>query len=168
MSTYRWILRLVAIAMAVLFFNFAAPATCAGVEWAKDCAGKKIASVASSAEEALREKIPKGETQTGGKGKTSRRATCGLERPCGVLCTVPVMDLHGCTLAQAKGKVSGFVRKHQGGRFHKLQIITGRGKHSPGGRAVLKHKVPPFVRGELGKKCEPSQRDEGAWYVYLE
>lgn len=47
------------------------------------------------------------------------------------------LDLHGCTLEEAELKTLAFIERGERLGLQTLRIITGKGLHSPGGKAVL-------------------------------
>jgi DNA-nicking Smr family endonuclease len=55
------------------------------------------------------------------------------------------LDLHGCTGQEAEDKVQRFVEEACRRCIQTLRIITGKGLHSPGGKAVL----PDIVEQKL-------------------
>jgi len=55
------------------------------------------------------------------------------------------LDLHGLTLAEAEIKIKAFIQRCHAGGFGRARIITGRGRHSPGG-PVLKTGAERFLR----------------------
>lgn len=90
------------------------------------------------------------------------------------------IDLHGMTLDEARGVLTGFIlRSHAAGRRLVL-VVTGKGRdRDPGGpiperRGVLRHNVPNWLRlPPIGQRVlqitEAHRRHggSGAYYVYL-
>ncbi len=56
------------------------------------------------------------------------------------------LDLHGCTALEAEGRTRRFVEEAGRRGLRTLRVITGKGLHSPGGKAVL----PDVVEQQLG------------------
>lgn len=84
------------------------------------------------------------------------------------------LDLHGQNLEQAYATLATFIKHaYQNGKRH-LLIITGRGKNSPGGTAILRERVQswftrdPFKRVVLAFcTAKPSDGGGGALYLLL-
>lgn len=84
------------------------------------------------------------------------------------------LDLHGQNLEQAYATLASFIKHaYQNGKRH-LLIITGRGKNSPGGTAILRERVQswftrdPFKRVVLAFcTAKPSDGGGGALYLLL-
>lgn len=47
------------------------------------------------------------------------------------------LDLHGFTAVEAEGKTQRFIEEVRGRGIRTVRVITGKGLHSPGGKAVL-------------------------------
>jgi len=58
------------------------------------------------------------------------------------------LDLHGCTEAEALFRLKRFVRECSEDRVSPIIVITGKGQHSPGKRAVLKPAVTAWLQSE--------------------
>lgn len=56
------------------------------------------------------------------------------------------LDLHGCTLEEAEVKISAFMERAELGGLQTVRIITGKGLHSPGGKAVLPNATEQQLR----------------------
>lgn len=92
------------------------------------------------------------------------------------------IDLHGMTVAQAHGALTGFILRAHAGGLRLVLVITGKGRakgpdHAapmPVRAGVLKHEVPMWLRtaplGGLVLELRESHRSHGgtgAYYVYL-
>jgi DNA-nicking Smr family endonuclease len=84
------------------------------------------------------------------------------------------VDLHGMAFDDARGAVDEFlVEKHKRGERCVL-VITGKGKNSPGQKAVLRERIPEWIaRGPSSRRvlafvtARPCDGGEGALYVLL-
>ena len=56
------------------------------------------------------------------------------------------LDLHGCTGQEAELKTVSFIANSRRQGLQTIQIITGKGLHSPGGKAVLPDVVEQQLR----------------------
>ncbi|MEN8141484.1 MAG: Smr/MutS family protein [Thermodesulfobacteriota bacterium] len=56
------------------------------------------------------------------------------------------LDLHGFTAQEAEAKVTAFVNQGRRRSLRTLCVITGKGLHSPGGKAVLPDAVEQCLR----------------------
>lgn len=81
-------------------------------------------------------------------GKYQRQETAGLENfsSKGYPPVQESLDLHGCTIADAERKTTLFLAGAQKKGLRTLEIITGKGLHSPGGKAVLPDAVEQHLR----------------------
>ena len=92
------------------------------------------------------------------------------------------IDLHGMTVAQAHGALTGFILSAQARGLRLVLVITGKGRKAgsdhaapmPARQGVLKHEVPHWLRsaplGPLVLELRESHRAHGgagAYYVYL-
>lgn len=90
------------------------------------------------------------------------------------------IDLHGMTVDQAHGALTGFILRAHGEGKRLVLVITGKGKSKrddgpiPNRRGVLKHQVPqwfalPPLRSCILQVAEAHIRHggTGAYYVYL-
>ncbi|MBC7132230.1 MAG: Smr/MutS family protein [Roseovarius sp.] len=90
------------------------------------------------------------------------------------------IDLHGLTLDQAHGALTGFVRRSHAQGKRLVLVVTGKGKDRDEGgpipvrRGVLRHSVPQWLRlaplAPLVLQVVEAHRKHGgsgAWYVYL-
>lgn len=55
------------------------------------------------------------------------------------------LDLHGCTVQEAEDKACRFLEEARRRLLLTVRIITGKGLHSPGGRAVLPDMVEQLL-----------------------
>ncbi len=90
------------------------------------------------------------------------------------------IDLHGMTLDQAHGALTGFVLRAHGAGKRLVLVVTGKGKDRDRGgpiperRGVLRHNVPHWLRlpplGPLVLQVSEAHTRHGgggAYYVYL-
>lgn len=82
------------------------------------------------------------------------------------------LDLHGMTTDQAKESLLFFIRESylQGHRC--VLIVTGRGRNSPGGQAVLRREAETWLTHEPLKRvvlsfCTAQPKDGGAGALYV-
>ena len=79
------------------------------------------------------------------------------------------LDLHGCTVEQARPRVAEFVQSAQAARRRCVRIIHGKGLSSQGKLPVLKGKVNAWLRqtdAVLGF-CSARRNDGGTGAVYV-
>ena len=82
------------------------------------------------------------------------------------------LDLHGQNMEQAYASLVRFIKTaYQDGKRQVL-LITGRGKNSPGGDAVLRERVQSWLTRDPFKRvtlafCTAQPRDGGAGALYL-
>ena len=90
------------------------------------------------------------------------------------------MDLHGMTLAQAQGALTGFIAEAWTRGLRLVLVITGKGRREhdtgpiPRRTGALRHEVPHWLRraplGPMVLDIRPAHRrhgGDGALYVYL-
>ncbi|MET4127659.1 Smr/MutS family protein [Roseovarius sp. MBR-6] len=90
------------------------------------------------------------------------------------------IDLHGMTLDQAHGALTGFILRAHGQGRRLVLVVTGKGKHRDDGgpipvrQGVLRHNVPHWLRmAPLGPlvlqitEAHLRHGGGGAYYVYL-
>ena len=70
------------------------------------------------------------------------------------------LDLHGNTKAEAYDLLIKFLRDSRESKFKLVQVVTGSGVHSPGGKAVLKPYIEKTLREE-GYEFSPAKVNEG-------
>lgn len=91
--------------------------------------------------------VPGAPAAPGALGKATRRSVPGAD---GVI----KVDLHRLTVAEAEARVArvlaGLVDGLKPGDRIKVQIITGKGRHSGSGGAVLAREIHRFVRRQFG------------------
>lgn len=79
------------------------------------------------------------------------------------------LDLHGCTVPQAREKLLQFIRDVRGLNKRCVRVIHGKGKRSDGKLPVLKGKVNGWLRqrDEVLAFCSATHRDGGAGALYV-
>lgn len=84
------------------------------------------------------------------------------------------LDLHGLDVATAREKLESFVKLSRARGERTLLVIHGRGKHSPGGKAILRGEVASWLsQGResalVAAFCSalPDDGGDGAMYVRL-
>jgi DNA-nicking Smr family endonuclease len=80
------------------------------------------------------------------------------------------LDLHGCTVEEARTRLDGFLRESRSRGLHKVLVIHGKGNHSKGG-AVLRRAVWDYLEqhplaGAMGRP-EGRQGGHGAVWVIV-
>lgn len=88
---------------------------------------------------------------------------------------VPVdftLDLHGRTLEQSLRAVDEMLRRGQGAGWAFVRVVTGKGRHSEDGRAVLADEIPLRLRldprvAEVVRAVRAIDGGTGAWFVRL-
>lgn len=90
----------------------------------------------------------------------------------GSLSVVAHLDLHGMTLDQAQESLLFFIRESylQGHRC--VLVVTGRGKNSPGGQAILRTQTETWLTKEPLRRvvlafCTAQPKDGGAGAIYV-
>jgi len=79
------------------------------------------------------------------------------------------LDLHGCTVEQARPRVADFITEAQAAQRRCVRIIHGKGLSSEGKQPVLKGKVNAWLRqmdAVLGF-CSARRNDGGTGAVYI-
>ncbi len=80
---------------------------------------------------------------------------------------VPVLDLHGLGVRDAIAATARFVAESRDHGVDEVRIVYGKGRHSPGGRGVLREVIPRWLDAE-GREWvesaapEPNVRGEDA------
>ena len=79
------------------------------------------------------------------------------------------LDLHGCTVPQARAALDDFLRAAQAAGKRCVRVIHGKGKSSEGRLPVLKGKVNSWLRqkDEVLAFCSAPRHDGGAGAVYV-
>jgi DNA-nicking Smr family endonuclease len=79
------------------------------------------------------------------------------------------LDLHGCTVPEARERVAGFLRDMQVQGRLCVRIIHGKGKSSAGRQPVLKGKVNAWLRqwDAVLAFCSARPNDGGTGAVYV-
>lgn len=60
----------------------------------------------------------------------------------------PVLDLHGLGVQDALAATERFLRDATAEGLREVRIVYGKGRHSPGGRGVLREVVPRWLATE--------------------
>jgi len=71
----------------------------------------------------------------------------------------PSVDLHGFGVKDALAATERFLRDAQAAGVAEVRIVYGKGRHSPGGRGVLREVVPRWLAGD-GKRYVASASPE--------
>lgn len=79
------------------------------------------------------------------------------------------LDLHGCTVPQARERLDTFLRSARGVGKRCVRVVHGKGKTSEGKLPVLKGKVNVWLRqkGDVMAFCSAIPRDGGTGAVYV-
>lgn len=79
------------------------------------------------------------------------------------------LDLHGCTVPEARERVAVFLRQMQSRDKRCVRVIHGKGNSSEGKLPVLKGKVNSWLRqtGEVLAFCSARPNDGGTGAVYV-
>lgn len=79
------------------------------------------------------------------------------------------LDLHGCTVPQAREKLDAFLRNARGLGKRCVRVVHGKGKTSEGKLPVLKGKVNVWLRqkDDVMAFCSAIPRDGGSGAVYV-
>jgi DNA-nicking Smr family endonuclease len=87
---------------------------------------------------------------------------------------VESLDLHGMTSDEAERALRGFLDRRRGPRERPVLVVHGKGKHSPGGRGVLRDEIggwlcaSPLAEHVLCfATARPEDGGAGAVYVLL-
>jgi DNA-nicking Smr family endonuclease len=79
----------------------------------------------------------------------------------------PLLDLHGLGVRDAIAATERFLAEAQAAGIAEVRIVYGKGRHSPGGRGVLREVIPRWL-GDEGRRWvasaepEPDARGEDA------
>jgi DNA-nicking Smr family endonuclease len=60
----------------------------------------------------------------------------------------PRLDLHGLGVKDALAATERFLHEAQASGVTEIRIVYGKGRHSPGGRGVLREVIPRWLAGE--------------------
>ncbi len=60
----------------------------------------------------------------------------------------PLLDLHGLGVRDAIAATERFLAEAQGAGVPEVRIVYGKGRHSPGGRGVLREVIPRWLAAE--------------------
>jgi DNA-nicking Smr family endonuclease len=79
----------------------------------------------------------------------------------------PRLDLHGLGVKDAVAATARFLEEAHAAGITEVRIVYGKGRHSPGGRGVLREVIPRWLDGEgrrwvLSADPEPDARGEDA------
>ena len=81
------------------------------------------------------------------------------------------LDLHGMTSEEAQRALQSFLGRQRGPRERPVLVVHGRGRHSPGGRGVLRDEIGGWLASSEHVLCFASARPEdgggGAVYVLV-
>jgi len=79
------------------------------------------------------------------------------------------LDLHGCTVAQARGRLDDFLQRLDRSRQTCVRIVHGKGLRSPGRRPVLRNKVALWLarRRDVLGYCSAPAHDGGLGALYV-
>lgn len=79
------------------------------------------------------------------------------------------IDLHGLTALHAISELEDFIKEAEIKSYKKVRVITGKGLHSPDGRAVIKEAVMSFLKnhGLSFTHAKLNEGGEGALIVSL-
>lgn len=79
------------------------------------------------------------------------------------------LDLHGCTVSQARERLSNFLADLDRRRQTCVRIIHGKGLRSPGRQPVLRSKVALWLarRQDVLAYCSAPQHDGGLGALYV-
>jgi DNA-nicking Smr family endonuclease len=82
----------------------------------------------------------------------------------------PCLDLHGLGLKEAIAATERFLAEAAAADAAEVRIVYGKGRHSPGGRGVLREVIPRWLAGDgrrwvLSAEPEPDVRGEDAAIV---
>ena len=76
--------------------------------------------------------------------------------------SLPRVDLHGCTLDQARRRLAQELTRWRAGGATRGRVITGSGFGSPGGKARLAPEVDSWLRGEGRPTASPRSAPSSA------
>lgn len=79
------------------------------------------------------------------------------------------LDLHGCTVEQARARLRDFLRDLDRSRQTCVRIVHGKGLRSPGRRPVLRNKVALWLarRRDVLGYCPAPGHDGGSGALYV-
>jgi len=82
----------------------------------------------------------------------------------------PRLDLHGLGVKEAVAATARFLEEATAAGTAEVRIVYGKGRHSPGGRGVLREVIPRWLAGDgrrwvLSAEPEPDARGEDAAIV---
>lgn len=79
------------------------------------------------------------------------------------------LDLHGCTVEQARGRLDEFLHHLDRSRQTCVRVVHGKGLRSPGGRPVLRNKVAVWLarRRDVLGYCSAPAHDGGLGALYV-
>ncbi len=67
---------------------------------------------------------------------------------------IPSLDLHGLGVREALRETEEFLKEAQQRGIARVRIVYGKGRHSPGGRGVLRDVVPRWLARDGQKWVE--------------
>jgi len=62
--------------------------------------------------------------------------------------TLPSLDLHGLGVKEALAQTAKFLDEAERAGFDRVRIVYGKGRHSEGGRGILREVVPKWLATE--------------------
>jgi DNA-nicking Smr family endonuclease len=85
----------------------------------------------------------------------------------GVATPPPLLDLHGLGVRDALAATARFLAEARADGLTEVRIVYGKGRHSPGGRGVLREVIPRWLADEgrawvESAAPEPDARGEDA------
>jgi DNA-nicking Smr family endonuclease len=75
----------------------------------------------------------------------------------------PRIDLHGLGVKDAIAATAAFLRDAQQAGLDEVRIVYGKGRHSPGGRGVLREVIPRWLAAEGRDYVERAEPEPDAF-----
>lgn len=76
---------------------------------------------------------------------------------------LPRLDLHGLGVRDAVAATERFLVEATAAGIREVRIVYGKGRHSPGGRGVLREVVPRWLGAEGRRWVEGAEPEPDAW-----
>lgn len=76
---------------------------------------------------------------------------------------LPRLDLHGLGVRDAIAATERFLIEAQAAGISEVRIVYGKGRHSPGGRGVLREVVPRWLAAEGRRLVAQADPEPDAW-----